>query len=350
VRKIWSGKRKSISVLVLAVAVVALAAASAYGASAIDLAAEGSITLKQQMECTELSKETYDVPLYLVATVDATGRYTLTEDFDVKELQGIPSVSSDASNDTWKKFAAAAKAVVGVTPETGSRIQPDATAQVVGGAAKVTGLRLGLYLADVPTITTDTYVYVADPLLIAVPGNNYGTRDGNGNVITADGWLYDVTNNLKFSRQDRYGNLTISKTIDTFNASLGNASFVFSITAEKDYAYTDISLDRKTVYNNVVSIDFSEAGTQSVTIEGIPAGARVRVTEVYSGANYSADGATAQSTDITADETVAVSFANTYDHTLITGGSAVVNHFSYDDGWTWTEYIDGADVTPSEAE
>jgi hypothetical protein len=351
VRKNWNGKKKCISVLVLAVAVVAMAATSAYGASAIDTDAEGSITLKQQMECTELSGEIYDVPLYLVATVDATGKYTLTKDFDVDELSEIESVNSDTTASEWEALAAAAKAVVGEDPET-SQIVRDTTVSVTGGEGTIAGLKLGLYLAYVPTRTTDTYVYVADPLLIAVPGNNYGTLDADGNEITDDGWLYNVENNLKFSREDRYGNLTISKTIDTFNTSLGNASFVFQVTAVKDYKYTDETTDPQTVYNNVVSIDFSAAGTKSVPIEGIPAGAKVTVTEVYSGANYSAAGASAQSTDITADQTAVVSFANTYDNTLITGGNAVVNNFSYDEekGWTWTEYIDDEVINSSATE
>jgi hypothetical protein len=341
-RKIGNGKKKWISVLVLATAVFAMAATSAYGASAIDLNAKATITLKQQMDSSELSAKTYEIPVYKVADVDVTGKYTLTKDFHTDALAGIESVTSETASSEWDAFAQAAKEAVAAAAKT-SAIEPAITLTVSEGTASANDIAVGLYLADVPTITTDDYEYVASPLLIAVPGNNY-TATGN------DDWSYDVSNELKFARNDRYGDLVINKSIDTFNGALGNVSFVFKVTAVKDYAYTDVTTDPKTVYSNVISVDFSAAGTQSVTIEDIPAGAEVTVTEVYSGANYTAAGTAAASTAIVADETVTVSFTNTYDNTLISGGSAVVNNFSYDDGWTWTEYIDDEAVTSSATE
>jgi hypothetical protein len=336
---------------VLAFAVFAMAFTSAYGASGIDLTKKGSITLNQQMDCTELSEQTYDVPLYLVAEVDVSGKYTLTPEFDFELLEGITTVKSTTDNETWKDYAAAAKAVVDGASTTDNPITPAQTVTVTKGSAPVAdNLELGLYLAYVPTIKTPDYIYQADPLLIAVPGNNYYSSGD-------DEWIYSVENNLKFTREDRYGDLVISKTIDTLNKSLGNVSFVFQVTAVKDYRYTDVETDPKTVYNNVVSIDFSEAGTQAVTIHDIPAGANVTVTEVYSGANYTAEETTATATIYADNEPqAAVAFTNDYDDdTLTTGGNAVVNQFSYNGGWSWAEYIDGdyidgVEVTPSGAE
>jgi hypothetical protein len=363
VRKIGNGKKKWISVLVLAVMVFAMAATSAYGATGIDTTKTGSITLNQQMACTELSEQNYKVPLYRVATVDVTGKYTLESAFDTTELAGIEEVKSTTSTDEWKAFAQAAKDVVDQVKNTSSPITPTDIAEVSKGTATVSDLPLGLYLADVPTVTTDTYEYIADPLLIAVPGNKYNTLDENKEPITNDTWLYEVKNNLKFTREDRYGDLVISKTIDTFNTSLGTASFVFQVTAVKDYAFVEGEPDyERTVYNDVISIDFLQVGTKTVTIEGIPAGAVVTVEEVYSGANYTVNGNTEAGTTITAKgdpekTTAKVEFTNTYNNTLTSVGTAVVNHFSYDanqtgeeDPWTWTELIDGVPVDPSVSE
>jgi hypothetical protein len=326
---------------VLAVAVVAMAATSAYGASAIDLNAKASITLKPQTDnWSELNAQNYEVPIYKVADVDVTGKYTLTDAF--QSLTEIESVTSDTKSSEWDDFAKDAKEVVDTAA---TAIDPYDTLIVEDGTAS-TNVGVGLYLANVPTITTANYEYVSSPLLIAVPGNDYYTTGD-------DDWIYDVSNELKFERNDRYGDLVINKSIDTFNEALGNVSFVFKVTAVKDYAITEGSTDPKTVYSNVISLDFSSVGSESYTITDIPAGAEVTVTEVYSGANYSAAGASAQSTDITADETAVVSFTNTYDNTLVTGGSAVVNNFSYDEEnnrWNWTEYIDGEKVPPSGAE
>jgi hypothetical protein len=354
VKKFWIGKKKCISVLVLAAMLVAMAATSAYGAIGIDLNQTGEITLTQQMDCTELQQQTYYVWLYKVADVNVSGKYDLVGSFDTVDLQGIESVTSETDNDTWKGYAQAAKDVVGADPEN-STVTADKKIEVKNGTAEAADLALGLYLAYVPDVKTETYVYVADPLLIAVPGNNYRTKDASGTVSDNDSWRYSVTNALKFERQDLYGNLVISKTVDTLNSSLGNVSFVFQVTAKKDYAYTDQSQDIKTVYNNVVSIDFSQKRTESVTIPNIPAGAEVTVTEVYSGANYTVGGEAVQTVpSLVAETDNTVKFSNTYNDTLTSVGTAVVNHFSYDadaadgmDPWTWTEYIgDQAVNTP----
>ena len=110
------------------------------------------------------------------------------------------------------------------------------------------------------------------------------------------------------------------------------------------------------MYSDVVSLVFDAAGTKSVTIENIPAGAQVTVTEVYSGASYSltADTAQTQQVQIVADgeegAPVSVSFENEYNESL-NGGSSVENHFNYtepadpaDTGtWSWEQRIDSTD-------
>ena len=127
---------------------------------------------------------------------------------------------------------------------------------------------------------------------------------------------------LKPERKDRYGNLVIDKTLTSWHETLQGASFVFEIKAEKE---------DQVVYNDVVSLNFDQAGTMSRTIEGIPAGAKVTVTEIYSGGSYEQTGAGMPEGDIIrADGEIHAAFTNQYDGRLNQGGISVVNHFTYE--------------------
>lgn len=74
---------------------------------------------------------------------------------------------------------------------------------------------------------------------------------------------------------------------------------------------------------------FHDSGADSITIKGIPAGAVVTVTEVYSGSSYKVTTDAAKTVTIVAEETVSTDFENTCDNRL-NGGSGVVNSFTYD--------------------
>ena len=112
--------------------------------------------------------------------------------------------------------------------------------------------------------------------------------------------------------------LEIKKTLNTFNSTLGGATCVFRIEAEKDGI----------IYSDVKSIVFDAAGTKSIVIaEKIPAGAVVTVTEVYSGSSYEITSAPEQTVTIIADKMETVEFTNDYNDRL-NGGTSVVNHFT----------------------
>jgi hypothetical protein len=100
----------------------------------------------------------------------------------------------------------------------------------------------------------------------------------------------------------------------------------------------------------VVALTFDAAGKQSLTIEKIPAGAVVTVTEIYSGGSYKVTGSGEFETVILANEaydqvveetteeveTATVTFVNDYDGSS-NGGTGVVNHFEEGNGgWVWT--------------
>ena len=285
-------------------------------------------------ELSEALREgSMEVQLYRIAEVDAGGRFRLLSEYAGNELlQGVEQADSETSAQEWSQWAAGAaeavkeklpdgKAVIaGGDPGTGT--EAAGRESIPAGEGSPWGvsepLSTGLYLARAESVETEGYTYRFIPCLIALPGRN--SDDGE------DGWSYGeeggspVVVGLKPEREDRYGDLIIRKTLHSYNETLGGAAFVFEIRAVKE--------DRL-VYSDVEALSFEEPGTQELTVEGIPAGAKVTVTEIYSGASYSAVTDGVQETVIAAGEAVSVNFENTYDGGLNGGNTGVVNHFTY---------------------
>ena len=98
------------------------------------------------------------------------------------------------------------------------------------------------------------------------------------------------------------------------------------------------------MYSEVVSTTHEGAGSETVTLDKIPAGLDVTVTEVYSGASYTIVGSDSDSAFIWSDpaveagagEEASVTFTNRYDGGN-RGGYGVTNHFDSDGngGWRW---------------
>ena len=226
---------------------------------------------------------------------------------------------------TWAERAAEAKKLLKDDTEP-------TTTTLTQGRGTATGLDTGLYLVDTPKVITTNYTYTFTPYLVSLPTNNY--YSGNG---ASDDWIYDLTKEsnsavgLKPEQHVRYGNLVINKELVDHNATFGNnATFVFQI---------DITtLDKKTE-TRIEELTFSAAGSHSVTIEKIPAGSHVKVTEVYSGASYELASAKSQETDIIANpeketevefKPAKVSFINKHDGRT-NGGYGVKNNFKLDE-------------------
>lgn len=121
------------------------------------------------------------------------------------------------------------------------------------------------------------------------------------------------------------------------NATSGDkATFVFQI---------DITKADGTTQSKVEALTFDAAGKQSAKITGLPAGAQVKVTEVYSGASYELTSMNGVQTTITANDeysaadapTAEVSFINETDGRT-NGGYGVVNHFELDENGQY-QYI-----------
>ena len=171
--------------------------------------------------------------------------------------------------------------------------------------------------AIVTAAHSENYAYTFNPELIAVP---YRASE-------LDEWSYAPTITLKPARELREKPLEIVKRLENYRPE-GPAVFVFSVKAVKDGV---------TVYDNVVTTSFTEAGEKSLLV-GVPIGSEVTVTEVYSGAGYKPVGRTAQHVTVTLDEDAVVTFVNDVDGTTTTGGG-IENHFEYDnaDSWGWTK-------------
>ena len=325
-------KQGSTFLLAVALTFPLLTLPGAKAANAIDTDAECSIQFDIDGN-SELLSASIPVNLYKVASVDESGNYTGIGAFSKLDLSSVSADNLDAAAATWAERAAEAKKLLKDDTEP-------TTTTLTQGRGTATGLDTGLYLVDTPKVITTNYTYTFTPYLVSLPTNNY--YSGNG---ASDDWIYDLTKEsnsavgLKPEQHVRYGNLVINKELVDHNATFGNnATFVFQI---------DITtLDKKTE-TRIEELTFNAAGSHSVTIEKIPAGSHVKVTEVYSGASYELASAKSQETDIIANpeketevefKPAKVSFINKHDGRT-NGGYGVKNNFKLDetDQYQYTE-------------
>lgn len=326
-------KQGSTFLLAVALTFPLLTLPGAKAASAINTGQKCSIEFDISGNSSELLSASIPVNLYKVASVDESGNYTGIGAFSKLDLSSVSADNLDAAAATWAERAAEAKKLLKDDTEP-------TTTTLTQGRGTATGLDTGLYLVDTPKVITPNYTYTFTPYLVSLPTNNY--YSGNG---ASDDWIYDLTKEynsavgLKPEQHVRYGNLVINKELVDHNATFGNnATFVFQI---------DITtLDKKTE-TRIEELTFNAAGSHSVTIEKIPAGSHVKVTEVYSGASYELASAKSQETDIIANpeketevefKPAKVSFINKHDGRT-NGGYGVKNNFKLDetDQYQYTE-------------
>lgn len=293
-------------------------------ANAIDTSAKCSVEFHAPTEdgFGELNNLEIPVFLYKVADVDVSGKYSSLEAF--QEL-GLEQVNSETTAKEWEEKAEKAYAVIAgnedqADGEENHKIQPiPQTASIKNGLGTATEIPVGMYLVVAETVQSPEYEYSFNPYLLALPNNYYYSNQ-------TDDWVYDVKGaSLKPEKKERYGSLVIDKTLKTYNATLGRATFVFQVEGKK----TD-----GTAYSNVASIVFDQAGTASVRLDQIPAGMEVTVKEVYSGASYELDSNEEVTAKIVADEEAHVGFSNEHNGKM-NGGASVVNHFTKNEKEYW---------------
>ena len=316
-RKIRKG---SAAVLVLVLALSTVLISKVQAAIGIETDKECSLTFEVDGEYEELKELDIPVLLYQVADVKEDGTYVEHEGYEGLDLG---SISSETTAEEWEEKAAKAVAVI-------DENKPEATAEVTiaNGAGAAAELTTGMYLVYAQKVESPTYEYNFTPYLISLPNNYYKVNED-------DTWVYEVETGLKTEQKDRFGDLVIDKTLTSYNATLGGATFVFQVEAFKE---------GESVYSNAHSLVFDGAGTKSLTIPNIPAGANVTVTETYSGSSYEATTAPEQTTVIVAEgeegNPAHVAFTNEYNKQL-NGGSSIVNKFEYNDGdWQHRQLTD----------
>ena len=316
-------KQGTTFLLALALAFPLLTLPGARAANAIETNRKCSVAFNVSGEDNELTADGTDiiVNLYKVADVDVSGNYTATKDFTGLNVSSVSADDKDAAASEWADSAKEAQKMLKES------VEPTATVTLAAGTGSLADLATGLYLVDTPEVVTTNYTYTFTPYLVSLPTNNYYS---NGN----DDWIYDLTKEynsavgLKPEEHARYGDLKINKTLAHHNATTGKkATFVFKI---------EITPLKGKTETRIESLDFEAAGDSSVTITKIPAGATVKVTEVYSGASYKLISENDQETTIVATDKDAkgdpasVSFTNDVDDNM-NGGYGVKNNFKLDE-------------------
>lgn len=306
----------------------------------------------------DLNKMTIPVSVYKVADVNETGqKYTPIVPFSGMDFSDI---SSETTAAYWQGQAAKAKeivdshqkAIAAGTTSTAISVTTAAIKKEAGStaaaSATINGLTTGLYLVvpEAAVAPDSGNQYTFTPYLVALPGLRAGEEG-----VTNDEWIYDVKVGLKPSMtppgtpppiippptpKDEYGKLNITKNLQDFNESLGRTTFVFRVVGVDEGGAIK--------YEEVVSLDFDAPGNKTVTLDHIPAGMKVTVTEVYSGASYEVVGSNEQTVTIISDEEVrlsgqkeaSVSFTNRYNGKNRVG-YGVDNRFKSDgkNGWIW---------------
>lgn len=270
---------------------------------------------------------TVPVNVYKVADMNVSAEFTPTEAFQGMDFNVVMNKDTNAA--TWENLAAeAVQRLEGVKPTATGNIEK-------GNPAVIGSLGVGMYLI-VPqeTFNSDsTRKYVFTPYLTALPSSDY-TQTGAG----SDDWQYDRTIYLKGEAQPQFGKLTINKTLSNYNETLGLTTSVFEIVGK--------DAQENVVYTNVASITHNGAGTESVTIENIPAGIKVTVTEIYAGASYELVSKNEQTAVIVSGKAVelgssaaSVAFENKYNGGN-DSGYGLMNEFKAGDedgDWEWTK-------------
>ena len=322
-------KEGSAIFLALAVAFSVFALPGVWAANAIQVdRTDCSVEFSVGSDYTELQKSDVTIDLYKVASVDKSGEYTVVKDFKGLDVSGLSIEDKAGSAAEWAKRAETAAQMVKAGSITPKKVVTK------NGTVTASKLETGLYLICPEQVVTDNYTYTFAPSMVSLPNNYYG--DGG-----SDTWVYNLTGEngitLKPEQHERFGDLLINKTLTALNATSGDkATFVFQI---------DITKADGTTQSKVEALTFDAAGKQSAKITGLPAGAQVKVTEVYSGASYKLTSMNGVQTTITANDeysadgapTAEVSFINETDGRT-NGGYGVVNHFELDENGQY-QYI-----------
>lgn len=272
-----------------------------------------------------------EIDLYKIATLDVTGRPTLTEDFNNGTIDlsvlGVHEKDKDIKIATIEEKVVNPAKTIAATKQPTDVIELNRKSEEGEEKAKTASVEIeegaGIYLYIPKTVTDAWNSYEFTSYIIYAPTSEYIMSNGEG----SDEWQYESRFTLKPKATPLYGSLKITKHLDKFNENLQSQSFVYTVKAV---------LDEKTVLNSVYKIDFTGAGDGTKVLDKIPAGAAVTVTESYTGSSYeTSDGQPTKTTTIFAGQQSEVTFNNTYNGKNIIGGIAAENRFVVKNGVTY---------------
>lgn len=172
--------------LLVAVLLAAVLMPAAFAAGKLDPAQESSLTLKYPCDGVKFD-------LYRVAEVDAYGSYTLAAEFSG---YGVTLNQPDQSG--WRGLAKALAAYV-----KRDELSPAASGLTDGtGALTFSKQMPGLYLVVGETVEKNDTQYVPESFLVALP-----------NLDAGDRWVYDLTAEVKYEKNDVSRNETVTRTV-----------------------------------------------------------------------------------------------------------------------------------------
>ena len=329
--------------LALALCVMGVGAHTLRAAGRVDTNKSVKITAVVSEDENSIFTEEYagkvTINLYKIATLDETGKATLTDkfngaDIDLSILDKSPSVD-DVKTEIVDKAITVAE-----------NLRADATISLNRGAGKTSesteiAAGAGIYLYLPQDAQDESYIYKFTPYIVYAPTSDY-ILFGEG----SDEWEYESKFILKSSEERKSGDLNITKTLTGYNPGLGEVAVVYKV---KAVVIADD--EEKVVLDKVVPFTFKDATSQTISIKDIPATAVVTVTEEYSGASYSPVGGEAnkvKTTEIVAGKTASVEFINEYDGRLITGGISAENNFIEKDGVIYWIDEEGREIPQTE--
>lgn len=327
-------KYKRFITLLLAFAIVASIASATIIAKAVDLSRSCSLYVKPGSSeyAGEVKEANVVLDVYQIAAAEESNYDRYTFSF-IGPYSGF-ELSEAPDSDEWGAISQKA-AKIAVSYDTPVTTAPLET--TIGGLAS------GLYLVIARGEDLTNYVepYVDDegnekiatialsgsqkisfaPVLVSLPTKE-ADDDDRINSANPGEWIYDSTISLKPEMDKRFGAMEIISNLEGYVTG-SPATFVYDIEAV---------LNGERVYSDVISETLKGEGTQSTLVEGIPVGAVVTVTEVYSGVCYELTGSSNQMVVVDNDEVVSVSFTNRPDDSLLRGGG-FTDHFWYSEVW-----------------
>ena len=382
-------KWQPVAILLAAVLMVLSVPFGSRAVRAVDLDQNCSLKVNpgNSLVADDISTAKVVIDLYRVADAIPVKGFD-TYDWQMTDPFSSITIDKKIDNEGWKKLAQqAADIVLGTAPAGKTEWDPSASTGAIDASLKITDkdpeqpitdIPAGLYLivargsniteyagtvTDETTGTTGTvtiaksrgFKYSFSPELISMPTK---AADETGVINTANPgpWIYfaedgaEVT--LKPLQEVNLGPLKIVKNLEDYaqreKTSDGSsriikdpATFIFKVVVYED------ETKAKVIFQDYVSIVFDAYGSQSATINGLPAGGYAEVTEEYSGRVYTIEPGTKNAVIVAEGEEDApatVEFTNSYTNKE-PGGGSVTNRFSYGekDGWTLTKVKDDTD-------